>query len=395
MYKKFLLIVFVLISISTNAQENILSPQAEISVLTIGPGTSLNDAFGHNAFRVKDTNNKFDKTFDYGRFDFNAPNFYLNFARGKLNYALGTSNYSNFLKYYIRYNRSVKEQVLNLSHTEKQKLFDFLLNNYKPENRHYLYEFFFDNCATKIRDVSQIALNQHIEFNKPNGFENKKFRTLIHENLVRNSWGSFGIDIALGSVIDREATAEEHMFLPKNIFAFFEKSTLLNSKEKLVKQTNILNEPKNNKKESSSFFTSPLMIIGIIGLLIIYITYSDYKKNKQSVWLDVSLFAITGLVGIVILLLWFATDHSGTHQNYNLLWAFVFNILVIGQFFKKKIKLWFIKYIKLLVILLCLLSLHWIIGVQIYAIGLIPLLIGLFVRYIYLVFWYNKKITVL
>lgn len=92
----------------------------------------------------------------------------------------------------------------------------------------------------------------------------------------------------------------------------------------------------------------------------------------------------------MILLLWFATDHTGTHQNYNLLWAFALNILVIGQLFRKNVSAWFIKYIKLLIILLCLLTLHWIIGIQVFAIGLIPLLIALFIRYVFLISHYNK-----
>lgn len=383
MFKKYLLFLFVVFFFKANAQ-HILSPKAEISVLTIGQGASLNDAFGHNAFRINDPSHNFDITFDYGRFDFDAPNFYLNFARGKLDYSIGASNYYEFLTVYTRQNRSVKEQVLNLSQDEKQKLYDFLINNYKPENRNYLYEFFFDNCATKIRDVSQITLNNNIKFNTLDNFENEKFRQLIHGNVIRNSWGCFGIDIALGSVIDREATASEHMFLPKHIFTFFENATLSNTDKKLVKQTHILNE-QNGEIISSNFLTSPLMIIGLISFLILYITYSDFKKHKQSVWLDVTLFIITGLVGILILLLWFATDHSGTHNNYNLLWAFATNIFVIGQLLKKKPKLWFIKYLKFLVILLCLLTLHWIIGVQVYAIGLIPLLIALFIRYIFLI----------
>ena len=383
MLKTFLFLFFVIVFSITNAQ-NTLSTQAEISVITIGPGTSLNDAFGHNAFRIKDPIYNYDKTFDYGRFDFDAPNFYLNFCRGKLNYSLGSADFNRFLYTYKYQNRSVKEQVLNLTQDEKQKVFNFLINNYKPENRNYLYEFFFDNCATKIRDVLQIALDNKIIFETPDSFKNKKFRRLIHDNVYRNSWGCFGIDIALGSIIDREATASEHMFLPKYIYTFFNKATLLNTNEKLVKQTHVLNEQKGTLT-SFNFFTSPLFVLGLFSLFIISITYSDFKKQKPSIWLDIILFIITGLVGIVVLLLWFATDHSGTHNNYNLLWAFAANIFMIRQLLKKKTNLWFIKYLKFLVILLCLLTLHWLVGVQIYAIGLIPLIIALFIRYIFLI----------
>ena len=108
--------------------------------------------------------------------------------------------------------------------------------------------------------------------------------------------------------------------------------------------------------------------------------------------MDAILFGITGLIGIIILLLWFATDHEATAQNYNLLWAFAFNIFVIGQTLKNKPKTWFAKYLKFLLIMLCLLTLHWIIGIQRFAFALIPLLIALFIRYIYLIKFYKNKL---
>jgi len=382
--KKALLLIYLFISSQfIFAQQNLLSEQAKISVLTISQGNSLNDAFGHNAFRINDSTNNLDITFDYGRFDFEAPNFYLNFARGKLNYSIGSADFYDFLRFYVSQNRTVKEQILNLSQSEKQSLYNYLLENNKPENRNYLYEFFFDNCATKIKDVVNITLNNTIDFNVPEDLEQETFRTLIHNNLNRNSWGSLGIDIALGSVIDRKATPEEHMFLPENIYRFFKVATIKDD-NKLVKENNILYQKKETIK-TNSFFTSPLFVFGIIAILILYITFKDYKNRKQTKWLDIMLFSITGLIGVLILLLWFATDHKGTHQNYNLLWAFALNILFVGQFLKEKVSNWFVKYIKLLIILLCLLTLHWIIGVQVFAIGLIPFLVALFVRYVFLV----------
>ncbi|MFD1163112.1 lipoprotein N-acyltransferase Lnb domain-containing protein [Hwangdonia seohaensis] len=389
--KKTLLLLCFLLCIKTSFGQQIeLSNEAKISVLTIGPGNSLNDAFGHNAFRIKDESLNLDKTYDYGLFNFSTPYFYLKFATGKLNYSLGKSDYYDLLSYYIRQDRTVKEQVLNLSQLEKQRLYNFLVNNYKPENREYLYEFFFDNCATKIKDVTKIALNDNITFNEPKGFKHETFRTLIHNNLNKNSWGSLGIDVALGSVIDRKATPEQHMFLPEFIYKFFENATIKTNNEPLVKESKILFQQKNRVKPTS-FFTSPLFVFGFVGLLILYITYNDRKNEKRSTWLDVVLFSITGIVGVFILLLWFATDHTGTHQNYNLLWAFALNLLVIPQLLKKKPSNWFVKYLKLLVILLCLMTLHWLIGVQVFAIGLIPLLIALFIRYVYLIKYFNVK----
>lgn len=387
MNKLHLLLLFCLSINFSFAQQNQLSVQAEISVLTIAPGNSLNDAFGHNAFRIKDSQNNLDVTFDYGRFDFEAPNFYLNFARGKLNYSIGSTNFYDFLRFYISQKRSVKEQVLNFTQKEKQSLYNYLLENNKPENREYLYDFFFDNCATKIKDVVKITSNKTIEFKEPNNFKPQTFRGLIHNYVNRNSWGSLGIDVGLGSVIDTKATTEEHMFLPENIFNFFEVATTQNG-DALIKESKTLYDDDETIK-SSDFITSPIFIFGIIGLLILFITFKDYKNQKQSKWLDIILFSITGIIGVMILLLWFATNHTATHHNYNLLWACALNVIVIGQLFKVKPSKWFTKYIKFLIILLCLLTLHWIIGVQVFAIGLIPFLIALFLRYIYLVKYYK------
>src|SRR5690606_34160766 len=128
-----------------------------------------------------------------------------------------------------------------------------------------------DNCATKIKDVTNITLNNTIQFNKPNGFKQQTFRELIHSNLNRNSWGCFGIDLALGSIIDRKASPEEHMFLPKYIHEFFGNATIKNSGEPLVKQSKVLYK-KMDQPKSSNFLTSPLFVFGIMGLFILFIT---------------------------------------------------------------------------------------------------------------------------
>ena len=367
------------------AQTNQLSPNTEISVLTIGPGESLNDAFGHSAFRINDRSVGIDVVFGYGEYDFDTPNFYLKFAQGKLNYLMSKHSFSYFTSYYVRYDRTIDEQILNLSQAQKQNLYAYLINNYKLENRGYLYDFFYDNCATRIRDVAVQSIEEPITFNTPENFEAKTFRKLIYDQTGRNNWGSFGIDLALGSIIDRQATPYEHMFLPKYIHAFFGAATL-NGSERLVKTSRQLYK-RNNPPSVSSFLFSPLMIFGIIGIVILFITYSDYKRNARNIWLDGILFAVTGIIGIFMLLLWFATDHTATAYNYNLLWAFPLNLIAIGQLLKPAPKSWLRKFIKLLLIKLVLLTFHWIIGIQMYAIGFIPFLIALGIRYIYLIYF--------
>ncbi len=384
--KKRYLVLFLFSFVLTQAQN--AYENTEISVLTIGPGTSLNDAFGHNGIRVKTPYS--DVTYDYGRFPFNDPNFYLNFARGKLLYSQGYSNTYSVIDFYKSQNRSIREQVLDFTTKEKQDMHAFLETNALPQNREYLYDFFYDNCATKIRDVAEEITNNNIHFNEIETLNKSTFRDLIQQNLYWNSWGSLGIDIALGSIIDQQATQYHYMFLPKYIHTFFETATLKSTNTPLVKQSKIVYS-KTEEKQEQNFFSSPIFIFGLLGAFILFITYTDHKKGNRSTWLDFGIFFLTGSIGVLILLLWFATDHTATANNYNLLWAFALNVFVIGQALKTQPKTWFIKYIKLLIILLCLLLFHWIMGVQRFAYGLIPLLLALVIRYIYLIHCFTKK----
>ncbi|MEQ8575940.1 MAG: DUF4105 domain-containing protein, partial [Fulvivirga sp.] len=148
-----------------SAQNIQLSEKAEINILTCGPFQGeLYSAFGHSAIRVYDPVNGLDLLYNYGVFDFDQPNFYLNFARGNLNYKLAVMDYTRFRDYYIYYNRYIHEQVLNLNIEQKQKLFDFLQWNMKPENQYYLYDYFYDNCATRVRDALITTFGDDITF---------------------------------------------------------------------------------------------------------------------------------------------------------------------------------------------------------------------------------------
>lgn len=386
MTKNLLLLLFLLLTTAiSNAQFGSLSPAAEISILTIGPGAELYDKFGHSAFRIKDTLSGVDVVFNYGVYDFDTPNFYTKFAQGKLLYELGVTYYQPFYESYVAQNRWVKEQVLNLNKQEKQGVSDYLWNNALPENKKYKYDFFYDNCATKMRDVIQEVLGNKLEYTEDYIEEELTFRELIQKNLVANSWGSLGIDVALGAVIDRQARPIEYQFLPEYVFKAAEHALVHgeNGSQPLVKTTKTLFENKPTPPQNN-FFTSPLFIFGLFGLLIVFITFRDFRSKTRSSWLDTFLFLFTGLIGVFLVLLWVATDHTATANNYNLLWAFPISLLLIVAISRKSISSKLGRYIFLLLLLLVLLCIHWLTGVQVFAIGLIPLLIGLAVRYLYL-----------
>ncbi len=385
MIKNYILFLLFLLTISVKAQFGSLSPAAEISILTIGPGAELYDKFGHSAFRIKDTLSGVDVVFNYGVYDFDTPNFYTKFAQGKLLYQVGVSYYQPFYESYVAQNRWVKEQTLNLTKEEQQGISDFLWKNALPENKKYKYDFFYDNCATKIRDVMVDVLGNNLEFHEDHIKDELSFRQLIQKNLEPNTWGSMGIDIALGAVIDRKARPIEYQFLPEYVYEGAANAVIHRNGETvdLVKSTQVLfeNDP---TPSDTNFLLSPISILGLLGLLIIIITLRDYKRKSRSRFLDAFLFFFTGLIGVFLLLLWFATDHTATANNYNLLWAFPISLVFLIAISKKNVSPKIRRYILLLILLLALLTIHWITGVQVFAVALLPLLIALGVRYVYL-----------
>ncbi|HEY9169054.1 MAG TPA: DUF4105 domain-containing protein [Lutibacter sp.] len=363
-----------------------LTSEASVSVVTCGPGSELYSAFGHSAFRVYDPLLKMDKIYNYGTFDFNKPNFYLNFAKGKLIYQLSTTRYGYFLQQFNYENRWVKTQELNLSEADVQAVFDFLENNAKPENSSYQYDFFYDNCSTKMEEVIKTVLKDKVTFNNSHITDQKSHRDLIADyTAAKFKWGKFGIDLALGSVIDRDATAAEYKFLPDYIYTGFNNATIKVDGENIpiVKADNtVLNE---NIQPRPFSIMQPLIVLLAIALFFIFKTYQNYINNKRSKWIDFSLYFITGLIGVVVLLLWFATSHTATYKNFNFLWAFAPNLVVAFFMFKEVLPKWLIAYNKLLLILLAIQAILWILKIQIFNLAIIPFMAMLLIRYTFLI----------
>jgi hypothetical protein len=366
-----------------------LSKESEVSILTIGPGFVLNDAFGHSAIRIKDPLQNIDLIFDYGRYDFQAKGFYLNFAKGKLDYEIGWTYSEDFISNYKLQQRRVTAQIINLTLKEKQNLFEVLQTNIQPQNKSYSYDFFYNNCATKIKDVLVDTSNKNISFLIPENFEQLSFRELIRSHVPQNSWGGLGIDAALGSVIDRLASVEEHLFLPKYLDEILKHSKFDPEATKLVLRSEVLNQTQ--KSKPSTFWWSPLVILGLVSITIIGMTYYDWTSKSRNKFLDALLFFTTGSIGILILFLWFATDHTATAYNYNFLWAFGFNLLMLPTVLKPKPKKRFVGYLKFLILLLTLMLLHSLTGVQAFNYTIIPLWIALLIRYGFLIHWFSQK----
>lgn len=362
-----------------------LSEQAEISVITCGPGEAVYEAFGHSAFRIRDPKTGLDKVYNYGTFDFSTPNFYGKFAQGKLLYLLGTGDFMRFLRSYQYQNRWVKAQVLDLSPKEVQACFNFLENNAQPENRAYLYDYFFDNCSTRLYDVVESVLGDQLDFPEEMiRTSSGTHRTLIQPYLTHQSWGDFGIDIALGSVIDREISLQEFLFLPDNVFAFFDqlKITKNGASKSIVKRTEVL--LKETDQTTTDTFLSPFILFSVMGLLVMAVTRKNAQKALRSKWLDFSLFFTFGLMGLALALISFATNHASAANNFNLLWAFAPNLAISFILLKKEIPNWMQYYLLLLLILIGAVCVLWVFKVQIFSNAVLPVLVFLSIRYVYL-----------
>ena len=192
-------------------------------------------------------------------------------------------------------------------------LFKYLEENVQPENSSYLYNYIFNNCATKIRDVLFSVFQERVEF-KSEG-EGMSFRGLMDLYLKKNEWGDLGIDICLGSSIDVEASNLDQMYLPDYLFTGLEIATLDN--KKLVNET-LTYIPDYNEYNQSIF--SPKLIFIIVLLISIYISFRQIKYVLKYKYFDLILFCGSGLIGLLIIYLWGFTDHL-SKNNFNILWA--------------------------------------------------------------------------
>lgn len=320
---RYSLLIAALLSASLTYAQT-LSPQAEISVLTLGPYQGeLYSAFGHSAIRVYDPEVGIDDAYNWGVFDFDQPNFYLNFARGYLYYKLGVYPYDRFRDYYIYYNRYVHEQKLNLTPAQKQKLYEYLVWNRQPDNQNYRYDYFDNNCATKVRDVLITVFADSVTFDGSYVQTNYSIRGLTDIYLKHQPWGDLGIDICLGLPMDKKATPFEYMFLPDYIESGFNHATL--GSAPLVKETVSVYESREEQPPSS--LIHPVTCFSIFAVVVLTLSYRDIRRGRASKWLDVPFFMILGVLGVLLFFLWFFTDHEAAAVNFNLLWALPTHVL--------------------------------------------------------------------
>jgi len=376
-----LISILLLGGVSTKAQE--LSANAKISVLTVSPGhEEWFAAFGHSAIHITDSASGLDKVYNFGTYYFNQPYFYLNVARGYMLYGLSVTSYKRFQAYYVYFNRQVSAQYLNLSQHQIQQVFDFLENNAKSENSMYYYDYFYDNCATRIRDVFIQVLGKEIKFSET--FVDNPGETIRHltDYYIEDEfpWGKLSIDLCLGLPMDKVLTDYEYMYLPDYLQKGFNTTQIkkdsiwVNSvaSEKIILASRPMNYPAPWLTPTIAF--SMLLFIGIAFFII------QLKKGWLFRWFDFMLFFFIGSIGLLLFLLWFATDHYAAANNFNLLWAIPTHLVVAFGLLRKQTKHWVNWYIAFLVPLSLFLIIFWKIIPQDLNEGFIPIVFLILVR---------------
>lgn len=360
----------------------------QVSLITCGPGVEVYNQFGHTAIRMKNDSLNIDLIYNYGIFSFNTPNFALRFSLGQTDYQLGIQYYQDFVDWYAYCNRDVREQVLNLSIKEKNELIILLNENYKPQNRVYRYNYFYDNCATRPRDLIEKCLHREMKYKEDMLSTNtgNTFRSIVHEFTANNAWSQFGIDLCLGSEADKPISRRMMMFIPLYLEDFFKTAFLLSNEGDNNKHIPLVAEsrqlvviPEADKVIHDTPFT-PFRCA--IFLFILTTTLTIYEiRSRKSMWVfDLILFAAAGIAGCILAFLALFSEHPTVSPNYLLFLFHPLHLFLLPWFITKVKKMQRSRYLVALTIELALFLLLWAIIPQRFPLAVLPLALCLLVR---------------
>lgn len=327
MKKLLLVIVTLTLCFTFSKPARSQEPDTTMYLITCGPGTETYSIYGHSALLVDIGGKK--TVFNWGIFNFDTPNFAWKFAKGGLEYNLGYQSLQDFLEDYFYDERYVLSQKINLEPAEEKLIMELVLENLKPENRSYLYDFFYDDCSTRIRDLIEKAVGENLIYPEPKA-SLPTFRELITEFQRPYRWLQFGVDLLIGSTAERKAALREQMFLPDYLMTGLtetmvnrngEKVPLLNRAEMLLDFDPVF--------VSQSYFTSPFFVFSMLLIVVAFLTFKMKLPSSNNL-LDFIIFFIFSVLAVMMIFFNFFTDHEQLRQNFNILWL---NPFIIALFF--------------------------------------------------------------
>jgi hypothetical protein len=307
-----------------------------VYLITCNPGTETYSIYGHSALRIVIKPENSDWVYNWGVFDFSTPNFAWKFAKGRLEYMLAVESMDNFLQTYFYEERAVYSQRINLSPQEIRQLILLIKENLKPENVKYRYDFFYDDCSTRIRDLLEKSVGDRLLYPPEASAEAPTFRDMTGKYQNPYPWLKFGIDLIMGSPGDKKTTFRDMMFLPIDLQTSLSE-TVVKRDGKMIP---LLQNPEvildfDLPAQQRKFIYAPENIFALILiLLIIIIPVIKSKIVVKSI--DIVIFFLFSVLAVLMIFFNFFTDHQQMKMNLNILWLnpFVvvcFVLLILGR----------------------------------------------------------------
>lgn len=293
-----------------------------ISILTCGVGDELYSCYGHSAIRIVDTCHGTDVVYNYGTFNFNDPDFYMKFTRGKLPYYVNAESMNAFMGLYMAEGRGVYEQVLGLNRQDALRVQLFLENNCKEENKYYHYDFLLDNCSTRVRDVFQKLFGGRLQLGYAMANDSCSFRDVLDIYEREKHWERFGINLLMSDVVDRKMSNLQSMFLPDYLMKGFA-GAIMDGRQLVLETIPLLPQ----QVQIPHRINQPRLFLWALLLAVVLLSANKRFRNALT-YFDVLLFLVTGLLGCFMLFMWLGTEHAVCGWNRNIFWAFPLHVLL-------------------------------------------------------------------
>ena len=355
--------------------QSLLCDSVEVSLLTCSPHEEIYSLYGHTALRWHDMAKGEDIAFNWGVFDFKKPYFVGRFVFGLTDYELGAYPYPFFREEYKRCGSSITEQVLNLTPKEKMTLKQALVENLKPENKVYRYNYFYDNCSMRPRDLIERCIEGKVEYAPREDYQ-PTYREMVHSCVRNHPWAAFGNDMLLGLKADLKTNQRQQEFLPENLMYDFDRATIYADGEyrPLVKERRIA-LPAGVQMIEEDFPLTPMQCAWVLLVVSLGIALIEWKQKNRFKWWDALLMLTQGLAGCVLFVMIFS-QHPTTSLNLQLLLFNPLPLFFIPSALKGKPQRWRL-------ILLCMIVLFAIGRIfQVYAEGMMIVALCLLIRVI-------------
>ena len=347
----------------------------EVSLLTCSPHEEIYSLYGHTALRWHDLSKGDDIAFNWGVFDFRKPFFVGRFVFGLTDYELGAYPYPLFRQEYVTYGSGITEQVLDLRPEEKMALKEALVNNMLPENKVYRYNYFYDNCSLRPRDLIERCIKGKIKYATREDYQ-PTYREMVHSCVRHHPWAAFGNDMLLGLRADMKTDLRQQEFLPSNLMYDFDRATIYAGGEyrPLVKERRIALQAGVQVIEED-FPLTPMQCAWILFAVSVGVALIEWKQKQRFKYWDALLMLLQGLAGGVLFVMIFS-QHPTTSLNLQLLLLNPLPLYFIPTVLKRRKTCWWI-ILAAMIVLFAIGSLF-----QHYAEGMLIVALSLLIRVI-------------